>query len=431
MPPRGPLTPEVVRDQIARGTLAPIYLLLGQDEREKIDLATRLHGHVVEEDFRAFNVDRLYGGETSVAAVIDAARTLPLMASRRIVIVQQAEPLLQPRRDDSEEAERDAAAELEAYLKEPFPHAVLVLLATELDGRRRLVKLLVSRGSVVACGIPGDADEGATWVRRRAREVGLTIAEDALRLLVGRAGRGRRTPARRHRAGPAVRGREAGRVGDRCRGDRGRRELQDEWAMVRAIEQGDTAAALRELALKFDASPASPKDLSAMILGQLRWMVSAPRPKGRFPRERIRPAVEALFRTDLALKTSAGDPRVLLERLVVELCEKVDGCGSRPAGPVGPARRRDPGRGRRARTPGRLLRRRRGREPLPDPRLVAGGRVVVDDALARHLVDERDGLVEARLGRLEVALVDGRADCLQRGAERRTQARLRSRATMF
>jgi len=31
-------------------------------------------------------------------------------------------------------------------------------------------------------------------------------------------------------------------------------------------------------------------------------------------------AVDALLRTDLALKTSGGDPRVLLERLIVELC---------------------------------------------------------------------------------------------------------------
>ena len=33
-------------------------------------------------------------------------------------------------------------------------------------------------------------------------------------------------------------------------------------------------------------------------------------------------AVEALFRTDLDLKSSGGDPRVLLERLVVELCRR-------------------------------------------------------------------------------------------------------------
>ena len=31
-------------------------------------------------------------------------------------------------------------------------------------------------------------------------------------------------------------------------------------------------------------------------------------------------AIEALLRTDLALKSSGGDPRILLERLVVELC---------------------------------------------------------------------------------------------------------------
>jgi DNA polymerase III delta subunit len=37
---------------------------------------------------------------------------------------------------------------------------------------------------------------------------------------------------------------------------------------------------------------------------------------------RVPAAIEALFRTDLELKSSGGDPRVLLERLVVELCRR-------------------------------------------------------------------------------------------------------------
>jgi len=37
---------------------------------------------------------------------------------------------------------------------------------------------------------------------------------------------------------------------------------------------------------------------------------------------RIPRAVDALFRTDQDLKSSGGDPRVLLERLVVELCSR-------------------------------------------------------------------------------------------------------------
>ena len=89
--------------------------------------------------------------------------------------------------------------------------------------------------------------------------------------------------------------------------------LQDDWAMTNAIEAGDGAVALRQLALMLDAGAPPEK-----ILGQLGWLV-----RTKFPAiapAALRAAVDALFRTDLDLKRSAGDPRVLLERLVVELC---------------------------------------------------------------------------------------------------------------
>jgi hypothetical protein len=57
-----------------------------------------------------------------------------------------------------------------------------------------------------------------------------------------------------------------------------------------------------------------------MILGQLGWFVRE-RLAAADPR-RVPAAVEALFRTDLDLKSSGGDPRVLLERLVTELCRR-------------------------------------------------------------------------------------------------------------
>jgi DNA polymerase III delta subunit len=89
--------------------------------------------------------------------------------------------------------------------------------------------------------------------------------------------------------------------------------LQDDWAMTNAIEAGQTGDALRQLALMLDAGAPPEK-----ILGQLGWLV-----RSKFPAlapSDVKPAVEALFRTDLDLKSSGGDPRVLLERLVVELC---------------------------------------------------------------------------------------------------------------
>ena len=88
---------------------------------------------------------------------------------------------------------------------------------------------------------------------------------------------------------------------------------QDDWAVTNAIQRGNTAEALRQLALSLDKGA-----VPYMVLGQLAWFVRE-RLAVADPR-RVPAAVEALFRTDLELKSSGGDPRVLLERLVVELC---------------------------------------------------------------------------------------------------------------
>ena len=50
------------------------------------------------------------------------------------------------------------------------------------------------------------------------------------------------------------------------------------------------------------------------LMGQLRWAAE------KMPRARLKHAIDAVFRTDEAIKLSGGDPKVLLERLVVELC---------------------------------------------------------------------------------------------------------------
>jgi hypothetical protein len=69
-----------------------------------------------------------------------------------------------------------------------------------------------------------------------------------------------------------------------------------------------------------------------MVLGQLRWVAE------KLPPHRLRAGIEAVFRTDVALKSSGGDPRILLERLVVELCGDVG-----RAGRLKPAPTYDPG----------------------------------------------------------------------------------------
>ena len=71
--------PATVRKQIASGKTAPLYLILGEDDEERSRLASEF-ANVVEEDLRPFNVERLYGGEATAGALIEAARTLPMLA---------------------------------------------------------------------------------------------------------------------------------------------------------------------------------------------------------------------------------------------------------------------------------------------------------------------------------------------------------------
>ena len=323
------LTPSAVRHQIAGGATDPIYLLQGEDEVEKSALAMEFE-QIVEEGLRAFNVERLHAGDLTsgdkladaVGTLVAAVRTLPMMVPRRVVVVFQAQGLLVPKRES--EAAADALDELDALFTKPETQTTLVLVSTALDKRTRMWKALQKHATIVTCGVLEDLAAAEQWIRSRIREQGIEIDPQAARLLGQRAGFPTRAdPKSSHGDVGRLRG-EVDRLLlytlgqkkislDDARDMAGPASLQDDWAMTNAIESGQAAEALRQLALTFDAGAPAEK-----ILGQLGWLVRAKFP-AIAPAE-VRPAVEALFRTDLALKRSAGDPRILLERLVVELC---------------------------------------------------------------------------------------------------------------
>jgi DNA polymerase-3 subunit delta len=304
-----PVSAADVRTQIAAGRVAPVYLILGRDEAGKAALAGEFLD-LVEVELRAFNVDRLYGGEATAMAVVDAARTLPMMVPRRVVLLLHADRMLNPKKE-SEASSKDLEA-LEEYLKSPVDTACLVLVADSLDKRRSLTKQLLAKAAVVECEGPADVNEAARWVKDRAAQEGKTIDSRAARLVAERTGPdiGRlRSDVERlvlyageNRAITEADVKEVV----------GAATSQDDWGVTRAIERGSAGDALRELALLMDSGV-----VPYMILGQLAWFVRA-----KVPSSRVIASVDAVFRTDLAIKTSAGDPRVLLERLVVELCER-------------------------------------------------------------------------------------------------------------
>jgi DNA polymerase-3 subunit delta len=303
------LTAAALRKQIASGDTAPLYALTGADEVEKSEVAAQFI-EMVDEGLRAFNVDRLYGGEAKVDAVIDSANTLPMMVPRRVVVILEAEKLLIPKRESK--AAEEEQERLEAFLNDPSPHATVVFVCGSLDMRRRIVKQLLKVGQVVDCGTIEDAADAERWLKARAARDKITFEPAAARALIERAG----LDVARLRAGfdrvvLYTMGQPAITAGDVREAVPAGPEAQADFGIAKAIWRNDARDALHELGLALDAGA-----VPVMVMGQLRAAAE------KLPGPRLRSAIDAVFRTDLALKSSGGEPRILLERLVVELCAK-------------------------------------------------------------------------------------------------------------
>lgn len=319
--------------RLASRQLEKIHLFVGEDVK-LIDRYVDAVEATVHEADRPFAVEQVYAGEAggSPVEIASAARSFPMLGDRRIVVVLRAERFLKPKRaakpSDADVVQEDAEAAdaidfgaLEAYLDAPVDSTTLVFVAAAIDRTRKFTKRLFERAAVtefaglmVDVGGRREVRSGAIeHIRRELAERQRTIEPRVLQMLVDRAGGDiSRLRDDVERLVLYTEGRTKISSDDVDEIVAEQVSVEDEWAVVNAIAAGDAGRALREAAARLDRG-----DSPHALVGQLRWWVSArlAEADGR----RVKPALEALLRTDLALKSSGGDERVLVERLIVEL----------------------------------------------------------------------------------------------------------------
>jgi DNA polymerase III delta subunit len=326
-----------VRAALRAGTPAPLYLLVGDDSQGKAPLLEAFEASM-DDASRAFNCERLYADESEPAEVVAAARTFPLVGSRRLVVVMRAEAWFKAKGrggaavdQDEEAAEEEPSpqgrlAALEEYLASPVPETTMVFVASDVNRTLRHTKALVKQAAVVEFwglkddreakgpGAVRDAFErGATLVQQSLREAGIAIDRGGLSALIEHAGTDiaiLRNSVERLISYAAGRPRvTAEDVLALVRGT----ALVNDWALVDAVGAGEARAALNQLRLQLDEGR-SP----FQVLGMLGWWIREKLPAMR--EWQVPAAVDALFRADLDLKSST-DSQIVLERFVVELCD--------------------------------------------------------------------------------------------------------------
>jgi DNA polymerase-3 subunit delta len=168
------VTPAEAIAEARSGNLRPVYLVAGEEHRLVTDVLAALRTAALAGAVVGLNDDLFVAGEVDVERVLGAARTLPMMAQRRLVVVRSLERWEPREGGKSKDEPLDRIAD---YLKEPSPTTVVVLVASKLDKRRRLVSAAHKEGcSSRAIPCPEPSFQAGSNARSPSAEIGWPAA---------------------------------------------------------------------------------------------------------------------------------------------------------------------------------------------------------------------------------------------------------------
>jgi len=323
------VTPGELERELAGGKLRPAYLLAGSEALLRDDASRAIGEAVLAGGPRDFNFDRLDGVSCTGAELLDAVRSLPVLAERRLVVLREPEG---KSRGPKALAEGIAAA-VEEILG--ASSTVLVVTASTVDKRSKWVRAFREPAALVVCDPPRGERATLAFLKEEAKRRQITLRPGAAEALAEAVGpqllmlRQELEKAALH-AGPGL---PVGRHDVEAVVS----QMADEpiWDLTDAIGEGRTADALAILGRLLGSGAPPPVLLGSLashfrrlarsrcgaLLGGHRLMVERLESQAqRYTRGRLLGCLQAIHETDEILKGQGSLPADLaLERLVIGL----------------------------------------------------------------------------------------------------------------
>ncbi|HET9959768.1 MAG TPA: DNA polymerase III subunit delta [Polyangiaceae bacterium] len=190
------MTPDQAVQEARERKLRPVYLVLGDEAHLVRGVVEALRTATLEGAVPGLNEDHMDAAQRSVDDALSAARTLPMLARRRLVLVQRLEHWENRAAAENAEKAADKARgkgvsvepfeRLLEYAKSPSPSTTLILTGTGIDKRRKLYSAARTDGWLVQCDqlgraeLPGFVEREA---KRRSARLGPQIADLLAELL--------------------------------------------------------------------------------------------------------------------------------------------------------------------------------------------------------------------------------------------------------
>jgi DNA polymerase III delta subunit len=322
-----------------RGQPPPIALLHGPDPQLLDDaLAAATRGLFRDPGEAALGREVFEGAEATVDDIVRAAGTLPFMTTMRLVVVRRCQAL-----------PAKSADTLAAYARDPNPSSCVLLLAEESlaasrERRDHWLLTAVPATAIVSLAMR-EGRSAEAWLRQRAGAEGLTVSEEAARLLVQWVGDDGASLLGEARKAALAGGSDNAAVGVKeVTAVVGEHRLSGVFDLTRAVQRREVGVALRTLdrllateepmrllaLLTADArATMTVADLAARGQGaeQIARVVRKPAPvvdaiargPGAAPAPVLARRLERCWEVERRLKSS-GDAHAELTALVLDLC---------------------------------------------------------------------------------------------------------------
>ena len=161
-----------IKNDIKLKKLSPVYLLMGEEEYF-IDKITNLFiQNILSDVEKEFNLNVLYGKDTSVDQIVSICKKYPLMSPYQIVLIKEAQDL-------SKSIDR-----LLDYIKNPLRSTILILnfKHKSFDKRKALYKEILNKGKIFESKRLYD-NQVQNWISEKFSNSGFNIDRKSIILI--------------------------------------------------------------------------------------------------------------------------------------------------------------------------------------------------------------------------------------------------------
>lgn len=169
-------------NKIKSGELAPIYLVLGQEQFLADTFKRAVTQQVIQTEDDELNFATFDMTETSLSVAVEEANTIPFFGEYRLVAIENPYFLTGEKKNSGLEHNIE---ELLVYLEEPSPTTILVFYAPyeKLDERKKIVKLLKKQAVLIDTKMMQEK-EVRQYVQKYIRNADYEITPEAFELFL-------------------------------------------------------------------------------------------------------------------------------------------------------------------------------------------------------------------------------------------------------